>query len=84
MDNQRKELAERKTRLQEIFDETRAFQDDYSPFSQEHASEARELAQADARDYVVNAFRRFHQKHHGRLRRKDLIDMFAKEASRMS
>jgi len=82
MKKERKELAERKTRLQEIFDETRAL-GDYNPFDTEQADEARTSAQEDARETVVDAFRRFHNKHHGRLRRKELLNIFAEAAKRM-
>jgi 5'-deoxynucleotidase YfbR-like HD superfamily hydrolase len=84
MNKERKEVAERKTRLQEIFDETRALQGDYSPFNPAHADEAHRAAQEDARDVVVKAFRQFHQRHTGRMRRVDLIKLFVEAASNMS
>lgn len=84
MNEERKETSARKTRLQEIFDETNALQGNYSPFNPEHADAAKSHAEEDAREVVVAAFRRFHQRHAGRLRRKDLIDMFAEAARNMS
>ena len=84
MEKERKEQAERKTRLQEIFDETRALQGDYSPFDPQHAEAARGAAEQDAREVVVKAFRQFHHRHTGRLRRKDLMQMFVDAAKNMS
>ena len=81
MDKERKELAERKSRLKEIFDETKALREYYS---EEELQAARQDAKAAAREAVVNAFRRFHQRHHMRLRRRELLDIFIEEANRMS
>ncbi len=84
MKKEREELAVRKTRLQEIFDETNALQGNYSPFNPEHAEEAQRAAREDARSVVVKAFRQFHQRHTGRMRRVDLIKLFAEAARNMS
>ena len=84
MKKEREELAERKTRLQEIFDETNALQGNYSPFNPEHAAEASRAAKEDARTVVVKAFRQFHQRHTGRLARRDLIAMFVDATRNMS
>lgn len=84
MNEERKEQAERKTRLQEIFDETKALRGDYSPFDPQHAEAARGAAEQEAREVVVRAFQKFHQRHTGRMRRKDLMQIFVDAASNMS
>ncbi len=83
MDKERKEIAERKTRLQEIFEETKAL-NEFGYISPEQSRDAEDRAREDIRDVVVTAFRRFHQRHTGRVRRKVLLDIFAEAARNMS